>query len=61
VFLRNLFVFKFTPVCNNSFIIVSLIDSYPPEEAKVALAENIIKEFPKLRDHETTKGHVRKY
>jgi len=59
VFLRNLFVFKFTPVCNNSFIIILL--SYPPEEAKVALAENIIKEFPKLQDHETTKGHVRKY
>jgi len=59
VFLRNLFVF--TSVCNNSFIIISLIDSYPPEEAKVAFAENIIKEFPKLRNHETTKGHVRKY
>jgi len=59
VFLRNLFVFKFTPVCNNNFIIILL--SYPSEEAKVALVENIVKEFPKLRDHETTKGYVRKY
>ncbi|XP_067212749.1 uncharacterized protein [Linepithema humile] len=30
---------------------------YPPEEAKIALAENIVKEFPKLRDYEAKKGH----
>lgn len=35
--------------------------SYPPEEAKIALAENIVKEFPKLRDYEAKKGHVRNY
>ncbi|KYN29333.1 hypothetical protein ALC57_01226 [Trachymyrmex cornetzi] len=29
---------------------------YPPEEAKIALAENVVKEFPKLRD-QTTNGH----
>nr|XP_012222085.1 PREDICTED: uncharacterized protein LOC105672007 [Linepithema humile] len=28
---------------------------YPPEEAKIALAENIVKEFPKLRDYEAKK------
>ncbi|XP_071639985.1 uncharacterized protein [Temnothorax longispinosus] len=31
--------------------------SYPPEEAKIALAESIVTEFPKLRDYEATKGH----
>lgn len=41
---------------NNFFLF-----SYPPEEAKIALAESIVKEFPKLRDHEATKGHVRNY
>jgi len=33
--------------CNNNFIIILL--SYPPEEGKVAFAENIVIEFLKLR------------
>ncbi|XP_029174743.1 uncharacterized protein LOC114943324 [Nylanderia fulva] len=31
---------------------------YPPEEAKVALAESIVTEFPKLRNPETTKRYI---
>jgi len=46
VFLRNLFVFKFTPICNNSFIIILL--SYPPEEAKVATCRKYYKRISKI-------------
>lgn len=38
--------------------LVKVQGNYPPEKSKVALANAIVTEFPRLKDNQSTKGYV---